>query len=83
MKMLPHPALGPLPSTHPTRTPPPQGSLAMKMLGWEDPFAAALRRIRARETHYSRRMARIRALNFALQFCITPIVAFVTFAVYK
>ncbi len=60
-----------------------EGALAMKMLGWEDPFADALRNIRRRETHYSRRMARIRGVNFAMQFAITPIVAFVTFAVYR
>ncbi|GFR41484.1 hypothetical protein Agub_g2175, partial [Astrephomene gubernaculifera] len=60
-----------------------EGALAMKMLGWEDPFAAALRDIRGRETHYSRRTQRIRGVNFALQFAITPIVSFVTFAVYR
>ncbi|GIL76011.1 hypothetical protein Vretifemale_5752, partial [Volvox reticuliferus] len=60
-----------------------EGALAMKMLGWEDPFAEALRSIRSRETSFSRRMQRIRGINFALQFCITPIVSFVTFAVYR
>ncbi|GIL44672.1 hypothetical protein Vafri_2198, partial [Volvox africanus] len=60
-----------------------EGALAMKMLGWEDPFAEALRSIRARETSFSRRMQRIRGINFAMQFCITPIVSFVTFAVYR
>ncbi|GLC33196.1 hypothetical protein PLESTB_000360400 [Pleodorina starrii] len=60
-----------------------EGALAMKMLSWEDPFADALRAIRARETYFSRRMQRIRGVNFAMQFCITPIVAFVTFAVYR
>lgn len=54
----------------------------MKMLGWEDFFTSALNVARKREVHHSRRMARIRALNFALQFCMTPIVAFATFAVY-
>lgn len=49
----------------------------------QDPFTAALRAIRGRETSYSRRMQRIRAVNFGMQFCITPIVSFVTFAVYR
>ncbi|KAG2425890.1 hypothetical protein HYH02_014893 [Chlamydomonas schloesseri] len=60
-----------------------EGALAMKMLSWEDPFTSALRSIRGRETAYSRRMQRIRAVNFGMQFCITPIVSFVTFAVYR
>lgn len=60
-----------------------QGALAMKMLGWEDPLAKSIQAIRVREAHYQRRMARIRACNMALQFCITPIVSFATFAVYR
>jgi hypothetical protein len=60
-----------------------EGILAAKMLAWEAPFTSALAAIRQRETSFSRRMARIRAVNFALQFAITPIVSFVTFGVYR
>ena len=35
------------------------------------------------EVHYSGRMAQIRALNLALQWGMTPVVTFVTFAVYR
>lgn len=52
------------------------------MLGWEHHFTAALHVARSREAHCSLRLARVRALNLALQFCFTPIVAFATFAVY-
>jgi hypothetical protein len=45
----------------------PQGCLAMKMLGWEDPFASAINAIRGREVHHASRMAQIRGLNLALQ----------------
>lgn len=55
----------------------------MKMLGWEGPFADALARIRAAEASHVRSMARIRAVNNALQFAITPVVSFATFAVYR
>eukprot|EP00879_Flechtneria_rotunda_P017481 GHRR01018328.1.p1 GENE.GHRR01018328.1~~GHRR01018328.1.p1 ORF type:complete len:1541 (+),score=583.94 GHRR01018328.1:446-5068(+) len=60
-----------------------QGCLAMKMLGWEDSFAKAICAIRGREVSYSQRMAQIRGLNITLQFIMTPVVAFVTFSVYK
>ncbi|GBF93736.1 hypothetical protein Rsub_06068 [Raphidocelis subcapitata] len=59
------------------------GALAMKMLGWEDPFTAAICGIRRQEVKHSGRMAQIRALNLALQFAMTPVVAFVTFATYR
>lgn len=59
------------------------GALAMKMLGWEDPFTAAICDIRKQEVRHSGRMAQIRALNLALQFAMTPVVAFVTFATYR
>ncbi|KAL6765994.1 hypothetical protein V8C86DRAFT_2453065 [Haematococcus lacustris] len=60
-----------------------QGSLAMKMLSWEQPLASTLARIRAQEAACIRQMARIRAVNMAMQFAITPIVSFATFAVYR
>lgn len=59
------------------------GALAMKMLGWEDPFNDALKKIRHQEQHYLLHMSRIRALNMALQFLITPLVAFITFSTYR
>jgi ATP-binding cassette subfamily C (CFTR/MRP) protein 4 len=59
-----------------------QGALAMKMLGWEEPFAKAICNIRGQEVHFAGRMAQIRGLNLALQFCMTPVASFTTFAVY-
>jgi ATP-binding cassette subfamily C (CFTR/MRP) protein 4 len=59
-----------------------QGALAMKMLGWEDPFTAAICKIRSQEVRYAGRMAQIRGLNLALQFAMTPVATFTTFAVY-
>jgi hypothetical protein len=44
-----------------------QGSLAMKMLGWEDPFSTAICSIRSKEVSYAARMAQIKGLNLALQ----------------
>ena len=44
-----------------------QGCLAMKMLGWEDPFSTAINAIRAKEVSYAARMAQIKGLNLALQ----------------
>jgi hypothetical protein len=38
---------------------------------------------RAQEVRHSGRMAQIRALNLALQFAMTTVVAFVTFSVYR
>lgn len=40
-----------------------------------------LRGIRAKETSYAIRMARIRAFNMALYFFITPLVSFIVFTV--
>ena len=40
-----------------------------------------LRGIRAQETSYAIRMARIRAFNMALYFFITPLVSFIVFTV--
>jgi hypothetical protein len=54
----------------------------MKMLAWEDPFARSISGIRQKEVAFSGRMAQIRGLNLSLQFCMTPVVAFVTFSVY-
>lgn len=59
-----------------------QGCLAMKMLAWEDPFTKSISGIRRKEVSFSGRMAQIRGLNLSLQFCMTPVVAFVTFSVY-
>lgn len=59
-----------------------QGALAMKMLGWEDPFTAAICKIRSQEVKYAGRMAQIKGLNLALQFAMTPVATFTTFAVY-
>jgi ACR3 family arsenite efflux pump ArsB len=55
----------------------------MKMLSWELPFVKVLSGIRRQEAQQVRKMARIRAVNMALNFAITPIVAFSTFAVYR
>lgn len=55
----------------------------MKMLGWEDPFTHSICDIRQREVSFAGRMAQIRGLNLTLQFCMTPVVAFVTFSVYR
>lgn len=60
-----------------------QGSLAMKMLSWEKPIADTLCSIRDAEASFIVQMARIKAVNNALYFCITPVVAFCTFAVYR
>eukprot|EP00878_Enallax_costatus_P014214 GHUV01014868.1.p1 GENE.GHUV01014868.1~~GHUV01014868.1.p1 ORF type:complete len:677 (+),score=122.01 GHUV01014868.1:181-2211(+) len=60
-----------------------QGCLAMKMLGWEEPFTKTISGIRKREVSFAGRMVQIRGLNLTLQFCMTPIVAFVTFSVYR
>jgi hypothetical protein len=38
---------------------------------------------RSQEVRHSGRMAQIRGLNLALQFAMTPVVAFVTFATYR
>lgn len=42
-----------------------------------------IRAIREREAAYIQRMARIRAINMALSFCIAPIVSLITFAVAR
>jgi hypothetical protein len=55
----------------------------MKMLSWELPFVKVLSGIRRQEAQQVRKMARIRAINMALNFAITPIIAFSTFAVYR
>ena len=60
-----------------------QGALAMKMLSWQAPIAEALRAIRRAEAGHVRQMARIRAFNNALNWCVTPVVAFATFAVFR
>jgi len=60
-----------------------QGALAMKMLGWERPIAKAMDSIRSSEASWIMRMAAIRGVNNALQFAITPVVAFATFSVYR
>lgn len=60
-----------------------QGSLAMKMLSWEAPFTSSINSIRAQEASFVGRMLQIRGLNLTLQFCMTPVVAFVTFSVYR
>ncbi|DBA68013.1 TPA: hypothetical protein ACH3X2_014044 [Trebouxia sp. C0005] len=57
------------------------GSLAVKMLGWEDAMLKLLKGIRAKETSFAIRMARIRAMNMALYFFITPLVSFIVFTV--
>lgn len=44
-----------------------QGCLAMKMLGWEDPFSSSICAIRAKEVSFAARMAQIKGLNLALQ----------------
>jgi ATP-binding cassette subfamily C (CFTR/MRP) protein 4 len=54
----------------------------MKMLAWEAPFTRSISGIRQKEVAFSGRMAQIRGLNLSLQFCMTPVVAFVTFSVY-
>jgi ATP-binding cassette subfamily C (CFTR/MRP) protein 4 len=59
-----------------------QGCLAMKMLAWEAPFTRSISGIRQKEVAFSGRMAQIRGLNLSLQFCMTPVVAFITFSVY-
>ena len=87
-----------------------QGALAMKMLSWQRPIAAELSKIRSAEAACVRQMARIRAVNNALNWwvpeveamtseaglwrmlmslpiscyrCVTPVVAFATFTVYR
>lgn len=59
------------------------GSLAMKMYGWEEPMAAQLKQIRAAEAAALRKRSLINAANFALNFTVLPLCAFVTFAVAK
>eukprot|EP00798_Chlamydomonas_sp_ICE-L_P022325 gene22325-29401_t len=59
------------------------GALAMKMLSWEKPIANALRKLRAAEASHIRHMAYIKACNLALQFAVTPLVAFATFSVAR
>ncbi len=49
--------------------------------GWEDAMLKLLKGIRAKETSYAIRMARIRAMNMALYFFITPLVSFIVFTV--
>ena len=49
--------------------------------GWEEVMLRLLRSIRAKETSYAIRMARIRAFNMALYFFITPLVSFIVFTV--
>ena len=49
--------------------------------GWEDAMIQLLKGIRAQETSYAIRMARIRAFNMALYFFITPLVSFIVFTV--
>ncbi|KAF6260228.1 P-loop containing nucleoside triphosphate hydrolase protein [Scenedesmus sp. NREL 46B-D3] len=46
-----------------------QGCLAMKMLAWEDPFSRSISGIRQKRL-------------LSAGFCMTPVVAFVTFSVY-
>ncbi|GAX75678.1 hypothetical protein CEUSTIGMA_g3121.t1 [Chlamydomonas eustigma] len=60
-----------------------QGALAMKMLSWERPVSKSLCSIRKAEAGCINQMARIRAVNNALTVCITPVVAFATFATFR
>ncbi|KAJ9515463.1 hypothetical protein QJQ45_016472 [Haematococcus lacustris] len=60
-----------------------QGALACKMLGWEGSLALALQQLRRQEAHHVSRMARIRAVNMAIQFVISSLVTFAAFAVYR
>ncbi|MEW5316893.1 MAG: hypothetical protein WDW38_008234 [Sanguina aurantia] len=59
------------------------GALAMKMLGWEAPLSSQLAAIRRREGAALMAMASIRAVNMAIQFGVTPIISFITFATYR
>lgn len=49
--------------------------------GWEDAMLKLLKGIRAQETSFAIRMARIRACNMALYFFITPLVSCIVFTV--
>jgi hypothetical protein len=60
-----------------------QGSLAMKMLSWESPVYERLTAIRRQENRYQFKTAHIRACNTALQFIVTPLVSFATFATFR
>jgi hypothetical protein len=60
-----------------------QGSLAMKMLSWESPVYDRLTSIRRQENKYQFKTAHIRACNTALQFIVTPLVSFATFATFR
>jgi hypothetical protein len=51
--------------------------------GWEEPMSDQLRRIRSLEAGQIARRQRINAMNFALNFAITPICGFATFAVAR
>ena len=55
----------------------------MKMLSWEAPLQQQLQQLRAQEAAHLVKMARIRGCNMAFFFFISPLVAFVTFAVYR
>jgi ABC-type multidrug transport system fused ATPase/permease subunit len=58
------------------------GALAAKFLSLEPDLASRVCAARAEEVKASGRMAQIRALNLALQFCAPLIAAFATFSVY-
>ncbi len=57
------------------------GALAMKMLSWEKPFLEAIIGTRAAEAAQLMRMARIRAVNFALVFLAGPVMSLALFSV--
>lgn len=57
------------------------GSLAVKMQGWEIPFAEKVEQLREKEKGFLTRMALIRGSNQALVLFIQPLAAFVTFTV--
>jgi hypothetical protein len=57
------------------------GAMALKMLCWEGPFLRAITGSRAQEEREMMRIARIRALNFALVFAAGPIMALAMFSV--
>jgi ABC-type multidrug transport system fused ATPase/permease subunit len=56
------------------------GILAAKMMGWEELLLAQTAELRKKEARYIRRMARIKAINMALSWAMTPLVALIAFA---
>ncbi len=60
-----------------------QGSLAVKMLCWERLFCRQLGDMRAGEAKHISEMSRIRILNTAMLFVVSPLVSFATFATYR